>query len=390
VSEERPGVCHRCRRPLADDDATCPSCDANRPAKGWPADPRIGQSLLGGVVVRQRIGSGGSGSIYRAEDPGTGKRLAVKFLHPEMTSDPELVRRFRMEAVLTKTLAIPQVVRTFDFGEGSDGTLYLTMEYVDGLGLDRIIANRGALPLNDALEVARQVLVALAVAHSRCIVHRDLKPGNILLTTDPEGRQLVKILDFGFAKLVADSQTGAAPPVKLTRVMTVLGTPTYMSPEQGAGVSEVDGRADLYSVGALLYRMVTGCPPFEAESAEEMMKKHAAERPEPPSSRKPGLPPAIDRIVLRLLEKDPAQRYPNAAAVIEDLDREFPSVPHGWSIEDLASRAVTTSTLMREVQRHFEDASEAVAARRVRIALWVAGGVLLAVAAAILAWQIVT
>lgn len=377
-------VCSMCRRPVSSEDEVCGSCDAKRPAKGWPADPRIGQTIVGGLVIRQRIGAGASGCIYMAEDPSTKKRLAVKFLHPELTADQEIVRRFRMEAVLTKTLGIPQIVRTLDFGESSDGTLYLTMEYVEGVGLDHVMATKGALPLKEALEIARQILVALAVAHSRCIVHRDLKPGNVILTRDENGRQLVKILDFGFAKLVADAKTGSAPPVRLTRAFTVLGTPTYMSPEQGAGVSEVDGRTDLYSLGVLLYRMLTGAPPFEASTAEEMIRKHATERPQPPSLRRSDLPQALDRIVLKLLEKDPAARYASAADVIADLDREFPSTSRLWSIEDVESRAVTTSTLMREVQRHFDEVNSA---RRVRIALWIVGILFVVSAIAVLVWR---
>lgn len=299
-------------------------------------------------MVRARLGHGATGSVYLAEDPESGARVAVKFLHRTLRADDELVKRFRVEAVVTKALGIPQVVQTYDFGVTEDGTHYLTMEYVAGHNLaDLMVA--GPLALGNAIEIARQVLIALDVAHRRHVIHRDLKPGNILLTRSPDGRPLVKILDFGFAKVLSEQAEGFFYPVRVTRDRVVMGTPHYMSPEQARGEREVDGRTDLYSAGVILYQMVTGVPPFDAENPMDILARHIQEPPRPPTEILPALPAALDAILLKLLAKDRGQRYALAADVLADLDRAFPANGSPWSLDEVSARAARPSQILRQV-----------------------------------------
>jgi len=360
MSDTAPLLCPKCHQPLEDVER-CPACNVKRPGEGWSPDTRLGQDLMGGIRLTRRLGHGASGAIYLGEDPATHDRIAVKFLHPELTKDPEIVKRFKVEAVVTKSLNVPQVVHTFDFGvlhEPEGDTHYLTMEFVEGQSLDRVLAHYGALTLDNALEVARQLLVALDAAHRAQVIHRDLKPGNLILTKNPDGSPLVKILDFGFAKVIADEQQGFLQPTRVTRGQVVLGTPMYISPEQAKGVRDLDGRTDLYSLGVILYRMVAGAPPFEAPSPIELIQKHLDERPKAPSTHRAGIPESLDRIVMKLLEKNPDDRYPTAAAVLDELNREFPAGASRWSVDELANHSSEASKIAASVGRYVEDSQE--------------------------------
>lgn len=347
-------ACFKCASPVRASDLRCPRCGARRPGEGWPPDPRIGTRFLDRLIIRRRLGHGATGSVYLAEEPESGARVAVKFLHRTMRTDDELVKRFRVEAVVTKALGIPQVVQTYDFGVTEDETHYLTMEYVEGQNLADLLS-AGPLPLSDALEVARQILMALDVAHRRHVIHRDIKPSNILLTRAPDGRPLVKILDFGFAKVVSEQAEGFFYPVRVTRDRVVLGTPYYMSPEQARGEREQDGRTDLYSVGVILYQMVTGVRPFDADNPMDVLAKHIEEPPRPPTSVRPGLPAALDPIILRLLAKQREERYPTAASVLEDLDRAFPATSSPWCLDEVSAHAARPSQILHQVGRLVPD-----------------------------------
>jgi tRNA A-37 threonylcarbamoyl transferase component Bud32 len=264
---------------------------------------------IGAYRVLEQIGSGGMGTVWLAEHVALGRRAAVKVLRAEYSAKPEIVHRFFNEARAASAITDPGIVQVFDFGEHVDGSAYLVMELLEGEPLDTRLERAGRLAIPDALRVMRQVANTLGAAHARGIVHRDLKPENIFLVRDAEvvGGERAKILDFGIAKL-----TGDAAGVK-TSTQAIMGTPIYMSPEQCRGAGQVDQRSDVYSLGCVLYTLVVGRPPFEAEGVGEIIAMHLREPTPVPSSRATGIPVEVDRIVTRCMEKDPAQRFTSAA-----------------------------------------------------------------------------
>jgi len=259
---------------------------------------------VGAYRVLQQIGQGGMGSVWLAEHTMLGRRAAIKLLHPMYTARPDIVTRFFNEARAATAISDPGIVQIFDFGHHVDGTAYIAMEMLEGEPLDQRLRRLVRLPIADALRIMRQVASTLGVAHTRGIVHRDLKPENVFLVHDPEvfGGERAKILDFGIAKLTSDSNIQ-------THTSTVMGTPAYMSPEQCRGAGRVDQRSDVYSLGCMLFALLTGGPPFQADGGGEVIAMHLREPPLPPSHRLYGIPPALDALVLRCLAKDPAQRY---------------------------------------------------------------------------------
>jgi eukaryotic-like serine/threonine-protein kinase len=269
---------------------------------------------VGAYQVIQQIGEGGMGTVWLAQHQMLGRRAAIKVLHPMFSAQPEIVQRFFNEARSAAAISDPGIVQIFDFGHHSDGSAYIAMEMLEGEPLDKRLHRLGRLPVIDAVRILRQTASSLGVAHGRGIVHRDLKPENIFLIADQEmaGGERAKILDFGIAKLTSD------PRIK-TQTSAVMGTPAYMSPEQCRGAGLVDERSDVYALGCVLFTLVTGALPFDAEGAGEIIAMHLREPPPAPSSRMPGLPPALDALVLRCLAKDPAQRYPSARELAADL-----------------------------------------------------------------------
>jgi serine/threonine-protein kinase len=261
------------------------------------------QMVGGRYRLIERIGSGGMADVWRAHDTELGRDIALKVLHENFARDREFVERFRREASAAAGLQHPNVVSVFDRGEYED-TYFIAMELVDGSSL-RDLINRGLEP-SEAVEVARQVLAAAAFAHSKGIVHRDLKPLNVLI--DREGR--IRVTDFGIAR---------AGGSEITRTGSVMGTAQYISPEQAQGM-EVTGASDIYSVGIILFEMLTGRVPFDGDNAVAIAMKQVAEQPPAPSSINPSVPPALDQIVLRALAKDPAQRFASAQEMIAALD----------------------------------------------------------------------
>jgi eukaryotic-like serine/threonine-protein kinase len=261
---------------------------------------------VGAYRLLQPIGEGGMGTVWLAEHTMLGRRAAVKVLHPTYNNQQEVVARFFNEARAATAISDPGIVQIFDFGHHVDGSAYIVMELLDGQPLDHRIA-RGPMSVGDSLRIMRQVASALGAAHARGIVHRDLKPENIFLVRDPEvpGGERAKILDFGIAKL------GAGQSLVKTSTSAVMGTPTYMSPEQCKGAGHVDQRSDIYSLGCVLFRLIVGRPPFDAEGVGEIIVMHMTQPPPVPSSIVPSIPQAVDQLVLRCLAKDPAQRYTN-------------------------------------------------------------------------------
>jgi hypothetical protein len=241
--------------------------------------------------------------VFQAEQLSLGKMVALKLLRRELQTDEKLIKRFELEAKNASSLDHPNSIQIIDFGRDEE-LLYIAMELLPGVDLGQLILREGPLPFSRLGRIMDQVLGALDEAHAHGIVHRDLKPGNIMLVSRRDDPDFVKVCDFGIAK--AQSSTEGAG---LTLKGLVCGTPEYMSPEQARG-EDVDGRSDLYSVGVILYQLVTGELPFSASSPVGILSKHLAEPPMPPSLRKPGLsiPPALESVILHALAKEPADR----------------------------------------------------------------------------------
>ena len=278
-------------------------------------DVLVGQVLAGRYRVDRLLGSGGMGAVYRAEHVHMRKAVAIKVLHREMTTYPEIVARFEREAVAAGRIEHPHVAAATDFGKLDDGSFYLILEYVEGRSLGSVIDSDAPLPQGRALTIARQIADALSAAHAAGIVHRDLKPDNVMLIEREGFADWVKVLDFGIAKIhIEESDPERSQP--LTQMGTVFGTPQYMSPEQGQGHT-VDARADLYTLGIILYEMLAGKLPFHADDLVVLITRHITEPPPPlPDS----VHPRIREFVDALLKKLPDERIQTAAEVVARAD----------------------------------------------------------------------
>jgi serine/threonine protein kinase len=280
----------------------------------------IGKTVGQYRLVR-RLGEGGMGVVYLAEHRRHGGKAAVKLLRPDLAQNRRLVRRFFNEARAAGRIQHRGIVEIHDFGISFGGVSYITMEFLEGEELSTCIGRLGRLPVRQAVDIAGQVAGAVGAAHAKNITHRDLKPANLFLVRDPlgGGRELVKVLDFGIAKL--EAHPGDAPSLQ-TRTGSVMGTPFYMSPEQCRGSRQLDHRADLYSLGVVLYEMLCGAPPFVSDSFGEMVFMHIGVPPPPLRAKNPDVPPELESIVLRLLAKDPAERFASMA----DLERALHAI----------------------------------------------------------------
>src|SRR6185312_9050871 len=262
--------------------------------------------------VAARLGSGGMADVYLAQDTLLGRQVALKLLHHRFAEDQEFVERFRREASSAAGLSHPNVVAVFDRGEW-DGTYYIAMEYLPGRSLKAVVREHGPLSPGDATDIVVQILLATRFAHKRGIIHRDIKPHNVIL--DEEGR--AKVTDFGIARAGASD---------MTLTGSIMGTAQYLSPEQAQG-HPVTGASDLYSIGVILYELLTGVVPFDGETAVAIAFKQVSAQPRPPSEVNPAVPLGLDAVVLRALAKDPAQRYADADEFIAALQREREALP---------------------------------------------------------------
>jgi serine/threonine-protein kinase len=271
-------------------------------------DPLIGQTI-GNYRVTHKLGEGGMGSVYLAEHPHIGKKVALKVLHAEFASNQEVVARFFNEARAVNDIGHPNIVDIVDYGvlqggPSGDRMVYFIMEYLGGRNLTQLIRNESPLPPERAFMIALQVADALAASHRTGIIHRDLKPDNIMLIQRGREHDFVKLLDFGIAKLTTD-QAGS----RRTRTGIVMGTPAYMSPEQCEGRGAIDHRTDVYALGIVLYEMLTGRTPFVGEGYGEILVQHLTQPPTPPSTFR-GLSPHVEAVVLKALEKRADMRFP--------------------------------------------------------------------------------
>ena len=286
----------------------------------------IGRTISGKYRIEKFLGGGAMGAVYKARFAALEKNVAVKVMHSSIAVDPNFVGRFHREAKAASRLDHPNSMRVIDFGEESDGLLYITMEYVEGRDLYRVIHEDWPISNADVGDILMQALAAIAVAHEMGVIHRDLKPENLMMlrakNDDERDAYVVKVCDFGIAKITekdeeakTEAMPGAPPPPaggqKLTTQGLVVGTPEYMSPEQARG-EKLDARSDIYSVGVILYQLLTGRTPFTADTPLAVVLKHITEQPQPPSVHYAGVHKGLEAIAMRALAKDKNERYQTA------------------------------------------------------------------------------
>jgi serine/threonine protein kinase len=303
-------------------------------------DALIGRELDGRYTILERIGKGGMGTVYRGKQHSVGREVAIKVVSPTLVSDPIVIKRFLRESKLSSALSHPNAVSVLDFGQTEDGLFYLIMELVHGRTLDTVLADERTLPPARVVRIGSQIAEALDGAHRMKIVHRDLKPANVMLLDS--GRDLVKVFDFGIAK----SLTPRIGSATMTNVGALLGTPAYMPPELVTG-QETDHRADLYSLGCLLYQMVSGQVPFQAATIHELIALHASERPAPLQD----VPVRLARVIEKLLEKNPADRFQTAADARDAIDKALSDEHSGDDSTTLrASAQIVASWSLTPIQ----------------------------------------
>ena len=273
-------------------------------------DPMIGRWILDQYRVQAKIGEGGMGAVYRAEQPSVGRHAVIKIMHPWLSRDPKIAARFDTEARAAARLQNPHIVSIYNYGRLPDSTLFIAMEYLEGYTIADLLRTQGRVESHRAVGIATQVCEALQEAHRRGVIHRDLTPNNLMLLARGTGPDFVKVLDFGVAKLHGAEVTGRG----------AVGTPGYMAPEQLRD-EPVDGRADVYALGLILYEMLTGQPAFQASSPAALMNKHLNELPRPMVAAAPGveIPPSLEACVMRALAKLPYQRPQDADTFAEEL-----------------------------------------------------------------------
>ena len=301
---------------------------------------------IGNYKITAKLGEGGMGVVYLAEHPVIGKKVAMKAIHPELSKNSDVVSRFITEAKAVNQIGHEHIVDIADFGNTSDGEFYFVMEYLQGESLSDRLKREKRIPLGQAMSISAQIADALNASHQQGIIHRDLKPENIFLCTRGANREFVKVLDFGLAKLTQNDQKVTHK----TRTGSVMGTPYYMSPEQCEGKTEIDYRADIYSLGVLIFEMLTGKVPFGGEGYGEIIVKHVTMPPPSVRSVVPELPEFMDSIMYRVLAKDREQRFQTMADLREallDPERYASSAPDVGIPDDLSGIARAAAPMAR-------------------------------------------
>jgi serine/threonine-protein kinase len=298
-------------------------------------DAHLAASLSRRFRLIRQLGAGGMGAVYLAEQIAVGNRLvALKVLSRKLLDDPDFVTRFQNEAASTGRIHHANVVTIYESGQADDGTLYIAMEFLEGESLRQALARRGALPAAEVAEILQQAAQGLNAAHKLGIIHRDLKPDNIFLTRGDEAELIAKIVDFGIAKLLRDSSPN-------TQTGMVLGTPPYMSFEQASGIrsAELDARSDVYSLGVVVYEMLTGHVPFHSDTPVGYLRKHLMEEPPPFRAVAPhlGVPPAVETAVMNALVKDRDKRYTSVLVFARELSNATQSSPRAQASLPLPS-----------------------------------------------------
>ncbi|MCX7807473.1 MAG: protein kinase, partial [Deltaproteobacteria bacterium] len=338
-------ICPVCKSEYRSGEVFCPN-DGQRlvtasqlSASGeGPKDPLVGTVIDERYRVIRRIGEGGMGIVYEVEHVVIEKRFALKVLREDYCGNPEVVERFRREAKSASRIGNEHIVDISDFGELPSGSSYFVMEFLEGEDLANVLARERSLPLLRAADITIQCAKALGAAHAKGIIHRDMKPENIFLIRKDDRPDFVKIVDFGIA-MMADIETPGSPHRKLTKAGMVFGTPEYISPEQAAG-KPIDHRSDIYSLGVILFEMLTGRVPFTADSFVGVLTKHLLEPPPSLKSINPELnvPEAVEGVIEKALAKDPNARFQSceemAAALEEALKNDSkPQEGEDWRVE---------------------------------------------------------
>lgn len=359
------------------------------------ADPLIGLDLGGFTVVRL-LAAGGMGLVYEALHQQIGRRAAVKVLKPEVAADAEWTKRFLSEARALGSLKHRNLIEVLNFGKTPDGREYLMMEFLDGEPLDAYMSRMSALAPAAALGIADQILNGLAEAHKKGVVHRDLKPSNVYLQREHNGELLVKVLDFGLARQepVALLDGAITLPKRNDGASLLAGTPEYIAPEQAQGRT-VDGAADMYSLGVMLFEMLTGSLPFEAESVTDLLRKHLSERPPRLSSVMNNPPEGVEEFIESLLAKEPSQRPSSADAarvsvqrLLKRLSQDSTNVRSIASLEAEDPKRVPTMRIDRP--QHTTDTALAAAGlaseKKRSLMPWIAAALALLLLLAFLLW----
>ncbi len=309
-------TCPVCAAEWSDDTKFCPNDGSTLRAASGSVN-LIGTVIASGYHIQRKLGEGGMGAVYLGEHVKMGRKSAIKVMTQAMARDPEAIARFNREAANAARITHPNVCGIYDFGETEDGLIYLVMEFIEGETLSDLLRREHVVPVRRALTILTQTADALQAAHDLGIVHRDLKPDNIMLARDRDGGDVVKVVDFGIAKAMTGEQQQ-----QVTKSGLVVGTPEYMSPEQLSG-DVVDGRSDIYSLGLVFYRLLTGALPFQADSAQEMLIKRLTDEPLPLNRVSTGrrYPDEMQHVMDRALAKMPADRFEAAIDLARAAER---------------------------------------------------------------------
>jgi len=354
-------LCPTCSKEPPEGSRFCPFCGAKlREQTKRNTDPLIGTLFDGKYLVRKQIGSGAMGSIYLAEHKSLCKDVVLKVLHGHLVREESHIRRFHREARAASRLNHPNCITMLDFGQTDDGWFFICMEYVGGEDLCKSVFREGVIEPGRAVDICVQVLDALDEAHSRGVIHRDLKPENIMIEDLRTRTDFVKVLDFGIAKIRDTDGKGDDSSFKTATGM-VFGTPEYMSPEQIRG-EELDGRSDVYSLGVVLYQMLTGDLPFTGDSVLEVATQHLSEPPIPVSEKRPNLPAAYCKVVKKFMAKRPEERFADASEARDALkDAKAQAATEEAARKEAPSDEVfarTTNQMPRQEREQLESAAD--------------------------------
>ena len=300
--------CSVCGTPYRGGERFCPLDGGAVIDAAGAGDPLVGKTIGGRYFIKRQLARGGMGVVYEAEHVGLDKRVAVKFILDRFGDDREALHRFHREARTASRIGHQNIIDITDIGETEDGKSFLVMEYLEGSDLGQVLVATGRMEPSRAVHIVGQVLAGLAAAHGQGIIHRDMKPANVFLTERAGVADFVKIMDFGISKVVAARDAR----VRLTETGVAMGTPIYMAPEQAEAKEDVDHRIDVYAVGVMLYEMLAGEPPFNANSYVALVQMHVGNPPPPLGERRPDLPAPLVRAVHKALEKKPERRFADA------------------------------------------------------------------------------